>query len=102
MNFDIVSTVGPDLKIFKTDVGRAGNVLSVQLTTLEYAQSFGVDIKYFLESEFQLQNSSFKAYLVERLLQHQVNVVNALETIETLYQNMVFAIGDTNSGGLIT
>lgn len=102
MNYDIVSTNGNDLGIFKTDVGRAGNVLSVQLTTLEYVQSFGVDLKFFLESEFQMQNESFKAYLVERLLAHQVNVVNAIETIESLYRTFVFGIGDTNPGGLIS
>jgi hypothetical protein len=58
-----------------------------------------VDKEYFLNSEYQFQNSSFKAYLVERLLAHQINVVNVIQTVERLSQNYIFGIGatDTNS-----
>lgn len=86
---------GADLKLLKSDVSKAGNVLSVQQGALEYAQTFGVDLTYFLNSELQFQNSSFKAYLVNRLLQHQVNVANVLDTIQTFFEKYTFAIGDS-------
>lgn len=98
MNSDIVSTNGPDLGIARTDTARAGNILSVQLGSLEYAPNFGIDLKFFLDSEFQIQNASFKAYLVERLLAQQVNVVNVLEVINTLSASYIFGIGDRDSG----
>jgi hypothetical protein len=102
VNYDIVATNGPDLGIARTDVSRAGNVLSVQLASLEYAPNFGIDLKFFLESEYQLQNESFKAYCVERLLAHQVNVVNALEVLRQLDKSFIFDIGDNDNGtGLI-
>lgn len=102
MNYDIVSTDGEDLKIARSDVSRAANVLSVQLGSLEYAPTFGIDLKFFLTSDFQLQNESFKAYCVERLLAHQVNVVNAIEVLRQLDKSFIFGIGDNDTGtGLI-
>lgn len=102
MNFDIVSTLGPDLGIQRTDVARAANVLSVQIGSLEYAPDFGIDLKFFLNSEFQMQNASFKAYCVERLLAQRVNVVNALDLLNNLDKTIQFFIGDNDTGeGLI-
>lgn len=98
MNYDIVSTDGKDLGIARSDVSRAANVLSVQLGSLEYAPNFGIDLKYFLTSDFQFQNESFKAYCVERLLAHQINVVNALEVLRQLDKSFIFEIGDNDTG----
>jgi len=102
MNLDIISTNGRDLGLARSDVARAGNVLSVQIGTLEYAPTFGIDLKYFLESDFSIQTDSFRAYLVQRLMEHQVNIVNVLSVFETLFETMTFFIGeDQNSTGLI-
>lgn len=99
MNNDIVDIMEfEDLVIRKTETPRAANVLSTQLGSLEYLPNFGIDLRYFLESEFRLQNASFKAYCVERLLSHQINVVNVLETVETLFTRYIFEIGESNSG----
>lgn len=101
---DIVeSNQGEDLKIFDSIVSKAGNVLSVQLGDLEYAPDFGVDLKFFLQSDFQFQNDSFKAYLVQRLVESQVNVAQVMETIETLFTKYTHYVGDfrETTGGLI-
>lgn len=98
MNWDIVSTSGPDLGIQRTDVAKAGNVLAVQLGSLEYAPNFGIDLKFFLESDFQLQNESFMSYCVERLLAHQVGVMSAIEVLGQLDKKFIFDIGDRSAG----
>lgn len=98
MNYDIVSTQGDDLRIQKTDVPRAANVLRVQLGALEYAPAFGIDLSFFLESEFAIQDASFKAYLVRRLLEHKINVVNVQEVVGDLYKDMIFGIDDNKAG----
>jgi hypothetical protein len=101
---DIVeASDGEDLTLFDSVVSKAGNVLSVQLGDLEYAQDFGVDLTYFLTSDFQFQNESFKAYLVQRLTESQVNVSEILDEFETLFRQYTFYVGEikTNSGGLI-
>lgn len=98
MNLDIVSTDGADLSLARTDVSRAANVLSIQVGSLEYAPEFGIDLKFFLGSDYQLQNESFKAYCVERLLAHRVNVVNAIEVLNRLYSSITFLVGDNDTG----
>lgn len=95
MNYDIVSIQdGLDMGIAVTDVSKAANVLSVQLGDLEYAQDFGVDLRYFLTNNLQFQNESFKAYLVERLTTNQINVVNVVEVLNTLFSQLTFSVGD--------
>lgn len=96
-------TDGVDLGIGDTITPKAANVLSVQLGSLEYAQEFGIDKNFFLSSTFEFQNESFKAYMIERLTQHQVNVADVLETLESLYGVYTFKVSDTqkNSEGFI-
>lgn len=101
-NVDILEIVdGKDWLFQKSDLPKAANVLSVQLGSLEYAPNFGVDLSYFLNSDLQFQNESFNAYLVERLLNHQINVVNVTELVQTFYEAYTFSIGESpyNSTG---
>lgn len=91
---DIVS-IGADLGVKQSEAERAGNVLATQIGTLEYAPDFGIDLKFFLESEFSIQNASFKAYLVQRLLEHKINVVSVVDTIEQLYTTYTFGVGSS-------
>ncbi len=87
---------GFDLQLADSVVSKAGNVVSVQLGDLEYAPSFGVDLKYFIESNFQIQNSSFKSYLIERLTQHQINVAQCASQVERLFEKLTFFVDDAN------
>ncbi len=87
---------GKDLGFADSSVTKAANVLSVQLGDLEYAPNFGVDFKFFIDNTIQFQNESFKAYLVQRLSEHQVNVGEVLETLETLFTRFIFFVGDSN------
>lgn len=99
----IESNDGEDLNIMDSIVAKSGNVLSVQLGDLEYAPDFGVDMRFFLTSEFQFQNASFKSYLVQRLTEHQVNVSDVIDTIETLFEKFTHYVGDNaqSNEGLI-
>lgn len=90
---------GKDLKVYSSVAPKAANVVSTQLGSLEYAQAFGSDLKYFINSDFRFQNDSFKAYLVTRLTQHQINVVDVLETIESLYNSYTYFVGEIESTG---
>ena len=88
---------GSDLVLARSNIGRAANVLSIQIGDLEYALTFGVDLKYFLVSEYEFQNQSFQAYLINRLVESQVNVVQCLEVIQNFVTTYTFRIGDPNS-----
>lgn len=88
---------GNDLGLADSIAPKAGNICAVQLGTLEYALDFGVDLKYFLESDLQFQNASFKAYLVQRLTEQNVNVSSVVEVLETLLQRLTFNVGDVSA-----
>ncbi len=82
---DIVSSeTGLDLGVYDTQVQKGGNLLSIQLGDLEYLPEFGIDLRYFLSEDFQIQNESFKAYLIEVLANNGINVESFSELIGRL------------------
>lgn len=87
---------GQDLGFADTAVIKAANVVSVQLGSLEYAPQFGADLNYFLTSGFQIQTASFKAYLIQRLTESQINVSDCIETIESLVSKFSFYVSSAN------
>lgn len=90
---DIVSVVeGQDLGILDTVTERAKNILSVQYGSLTYAPTLGIDLAYFLSEEFEFQNESFKAYLVQVLSNFGINVAEVKETVESLFVQMDFEL----------
>lgn len=101
---DIVEILdGKDLGVADSIVSKAGNLLATQIGTLEYAPTWGIDLKFFLESPLQFQNESFKAYLIQRLTEEQINVAAVSDTLETLLQRLTFYVGDlsVNAKGLL-
>lgn len=95
---DIISlNEGVDIGVLSTQTSRAGNILSVQLGSLEYAQDLGIDLEYFLSEDFEFQNESFKAYLVQVLASSGINVASVVDTVENLYRQYTFKIKDDDN-----
>lgn len=91
-----------DLDVVDTIVPKAANVLQVQLASLEYAPTFGVDLAFFLDPDLTFQNESFKAYLIQRLSESHVNVNQVTQEISTFVESLTFQVGQPEpSGGLI-
>ncbi len=88
---------GRDLGLTDTEALKAANVLSVQLGSLEYAPDFGVDLSFFLDENFSFQKESFKAYLVQRLTEHQINVTRITDTVFAFMSQFVFFVGDASN-----
>lgn len=105
MALDIVRIQdGFDLGVALSAAPKAANVVSTQYGDLEYAQDFGVDMKYFLQEGLQFQTESYRAHLIERLVQHQVNVFSVTELKRLLDISMTFEVGDGQeqyTGGFI-
>lgn len=99
---DIVG-IGEDLRLFDAQTSKAANVLSVQLGSLEYAKDFGIDLRFFLNENFQFQNESFKAYCIQRLSESHVNVNQVLDVLGGLFRELTFVVGDSekDTGGFI-
>lgn len=93
---------GEDLTLYDTQTSRAGNILSIQLDSLEYAPDVGIDLSFFLSDTFQFQNESFKAYLIETLANRGINVSSLIDTVENLYREYTFNLSPEQAGtGLI-
>lgn len=95
---DIVSA-GVELGVLDSQTPKAGNVLSVQIGALEYAPNLGIDVKYFLDENFKVQNDSFKAYLIEVLANNSINITSVLDVLENLFANYIFNIKPPESTG---
>ena len=85
---------GADLGVADTIVVKAGNILSVQIGSLEYQPDFGVDLDFFLSNNFQFQTESFRSYMIERLTSYQINVAEVMETLNTLMLQYKVFVGD--------
>ncbi len=91
-----------DLGLVDTEVERAGNILGVQLGSLEYAPQLGIDLTFFLSPDFKFQNDSFKSYLTNVLANQSINVASIVETVETFHRKYAFNLtNQTAQSGLI-
>jgi hypothetical protein len=98
---DVVE-INSDMRFYDTNVKRAENVLATQLGSLDYEPDFGIDLRYFLSEEFEFQNESFRAYLLQRLAESNIDVSSILEVVETLYTQYTFNLtGRENSTALV-
>lgn len=100
---DIVSANdGQDLGILDTLTPKAGNILSIQVGALEYAQDLGIDLKYFLSEDFEFQNDSFRAYLIQVLANRGINVTAITESLNALYTDLGIQIsGEQKTTALV-
>ena len=89
---------GLDLGLYDSQVQRAGNILSVQIGSLEYADSLGIDLKFFLTDQFKVQNDSFRAYLIEVLAAQGINVSTVAETLDNLFSTYTFNLTPDQTG----
>lgn len=96
---DITSVTDGDLRVMETQVPKAANLLQVQLGDLEYAPDFGIDLAFFLDPEFQFQNESFKAYLVQRLSENHVNVNRVIDALSQFFRTYTFVVDAPESSG---
>lgn len=99
-----ITSIGDDLTVLNAQTPKAANVLQIQLGDLEYADTFGIDIEFFLDEDFLFQNESFKSYLIQRLAEHHINVNQVLDTVNAFYEQLTFVVGDLEnqtSGGFI-
>lgn len=98
---DIVS-VGNDIGLANTNTERAGNILSVQLGSLEYLPLFGIDLAYFLSEDFRFQNESFRSYLIETLANNGINVSSVTEAVDKLFTQLNIEVSaDESSTALL-
>lgn len=88
---------GQDLAMYNTQAPKAANTLSVQLGALEYAPELGIDLRYFLEGDFEIQDESFNAYLIQTLAANGINVNTITQTVEALWKDININLSPENT-----
>jgi hypothetical protein len=91
-----------DLNMVDTQAPKAGNILSVQVGALEYAQDLGIDLAYFMDEKFRYQNESFISYIIEVLANRGVNVAEITQVINNLSRDLIINVSpDETSTALV-
>ncbi|MDR2708640.1 MAG: hypothetical protein LBC07_01510 [Elusimicrobiota bacterium] len=65
---------------------KAQNLLEVQERSLYYAQNFGVDLAYFIESSIHFQNEVMQAHISEKLMTNYLVVAQYSAAVESFFQ----------------
>ena len=71
--------------------------MSVQQGSLEYAQDFGVDLKYFLDNPIEFQTVTFQSYLIQRLSLSMINVTEAIATVQKFISDLKLKVRSNES-----
>lgn len=90
-----------DLVVSDSYVPKAANILAVQIGSLEYEPDLGIDLEYFLNDDFEFEDESFKAYLVQRLAAYSIDVTSVTEQVQALYEKYTFAVSGNDNTQLI-
>lgn len=80
---DIAEFLDGDLLMVNFQAPKAANILGIQLGSLEYAPTLGIDLAYFLQNGIRFQNESFQSYIVEVLANNQINVSTLTTVLST-------------------
>lgn len=83
------------------EVVRAKNLFEVQVGSLYYLPAWGVDLEFFLNPEYQIQNESFEAHLVQRLGEFGFNVLSLTIEAKEFVRELDFTFGQNQNQTLI-
>ena len=89
-----------DITTENSDIHRAANILKTQLGRLNIykaVREFGVDLEFFFQDGLLFQNSSFRAYLVQRLAESQVNVSSILSSFEDFKDELLITLSNAET-----
>lgn len=84
---DITEFKSKDLEVVDMQTHRAYNLFTTQLGALYYAKEWGIDLEFFLNPDFKVQNSSFESYLSQKLATWGFNVAD-FKTIKENFRNI--------------
>ncbi len=99
---DLINMVdGEDLHIQHNVAMKAGNVIGTQIGSLEFKGDFGSDLKYFLQEDLKFQTDSFKAYLIGRLSEYQIQVNDTMTIVSTFAEQFALGVGQSEINGLM-
>ncbi|WP_424244957.1 hypothetical protein Dip510_000065 [Elusimicrobium posterum] len=92
---DIIEIKNGDIILSNTEIPKAKNLFEVQEGDLYYFDSWGIDLDYFLNPDYQIQNASFNSYLLQKLGEWGLNVTGFMNKDGQFAQDLNFTFGDS-------
>lgn len=90
-----VKSLGPDVQTDEnSDKYKALNLLSVQLQDKNYAADFGIDLDFFINSEYQITPETFTTHIMKRLADYSISVNRVQRVVDDFVANITVNIKD--------
>lgn len=90
-----IASLGTDVKLdTKTDKYKAYNLLSVQLAQKNYAPDFGVDLDFFINSDYRISAQSFITHIIKRMTDYSISVTDVTNNLDEFILNAGIIIKD--------
>ncbi len=90
-----IKSLGPDVtKDENGDKYKAINLLSVQLQEKNYAADFGIDLDFFINSEYRITPATFAAHIMKRLADYSISVNQVQRVVDDFVANITVNIKD--------
>lgn len=88
---------GEDLRLRNSDAMKAGNVVGCQLGYLHHNEAFGCDLRQFIIDETEYSIQTYKAYVVQRLVEHKVSLGGITEAMAALDAELSYTYGGSST-----
>lgn len=96
---DIYLDDNGDLQIANTDVFKAENILNIQIGTLYYAQTLGIDLARFIDPGIEIQPETFRAYTIQELTRQGVQLETVSTVIDEFITNLTYVATEPDAEG---
>jgi hypothetical protein len=93
---DITEGKNSDLQIVNTEIMRATNLFKTEINYLNYFPEWGIDFAFFFTSEFKIQRETFQAYLVQRLGDFRIDLLQVVSSPSRFIEELEFVFGGKN------
>lgn len=101
MSVDIYLDNDGVLQRTDTDLYKAKNILSIQVTDVYYAPELGIDLRRFMNPDIKIQFETFRSYTIQQMVQQGVRINDALEIQQKLDKDLEYSVSTTQNEGMI-
>lgn len=97
MSRDIFLDHDGNLQVADTDIYKGENILRVQVGTLIYAPTLGIDLARFIDPAVSIQPETFRSYTIQELVRQGVRIETVTEHFKSLDANLLYTAAQTET-----
>lgn len=90
-----------DSVIVDTDLYKADNLLHVQEGDLLYMTDFGIDLKYFFNPDFKIENIVFVNYLQQQIAKWHMNIIDLKSTLDNFIEKIQITLAPSEENNVV-